>query len=53
MWRDFNYAMLKHLDETYDGIIFVPMTVVNPQYFEEIIGRSIAAGSKKLVKKIV
>lgn len=39
MWRDFNYAMLKHLDETYDGIIIVPMTVVNPQYFEEIIGR--------------
>ncbi|MGO4184438.1 AAA family ATPase [Paenibacillus sp. TAF43_2] len=46
MWRDFNYAMLKHLDETYDGIIIVPMTVVNPQYFEEIIGRLRGDGVK-------
>src|SRR5690606_15132611 len=26
-------------DLEYDGIIIVPMTIVNPQYFEEIVGR--------------
>lgn len=39
MWRDFNYAMLKHIDREYDGIVIVPMTVVNPSYFEETVGR--------------
>jgi len=39
MWREFNYVMLKHLDETYDGLIIAPMTIVNPQYFDEIVGR--------------
>ncbi|MEV5024584.1 AAA family ATPase [Paenibacillus sp. LPE1-1-1.1] len=39
MWRDMNYAMLKHLDEDYDGIIIVPMTLVDPPFFDEIVGR--------------
>lgn len=39
MWRDFNYSMLKYISSTFDGIIIVPMTVVNPDYFQEIIGR--------------
>ncbi|WP_179090330.1 AAA family ATPase [Paenibacillus sp. FSL H8-0548] len=39
MWRECNYQMLKHLDETYEGIVIAPMTIVNPQYFDEIIGR--------------
>ncbi|WP_169082911.1 AAA family ATPase [Paenibacillus sp. PL91] len=39
MWREINYAMLKHLDETYDGIVIAPMTIVNPTYFDEIVGR--------------
>ncbi|WP_077736803.1 tunicamycin resistance ATP-binding TmrB [Bacillus sonorensis] len=39
LWRDFNYSMLSYLADTYSGIIIVPMTIVNPGYFEEIIGR--------------
>ncbi|OBZ17044.1 tunicamycin resistance protein [Bacillus sp. FJAT-26390] len=39
MWREMNYAMLKYLDESYDGMIIAPMTIVNPQYFDEIVGR--------------
>lgn len=39
MWRDFNYAMLRHIGERYEGTVIIPMTVVNPQYFEELAGR--------------
>lgn len=38
MWREFNYSMLKYIDHEYAGIIIVPMTIVNPKYFDEIIG---------------
>lgn len=37
MWREINFSMLKYLGENYKGIIIAPMTIVNPQYFEEII----------------
>jgi hypothetical protein len=39
MWREFNYSMLKYITNKHDGIIIVPMTITNPQYFEEIIGK--------------
>ncbi|MCZ8535380.1 AAA family ATPase [Psychrobacillus psychrodurans] len=39
IWRELNYTTLKYIDREYDGIIIVPMTLVNPQYFEEIVGR--------------
>ena len=39
IWREFNYKTLKHLYSEYNGIIIIPMTIVNPQYYEEIIGR--------------
>lgn len=39
MWREINYTMLKEIHEQYDGTIIVPMTIVHPQYFHEIIGR--------------
>ena len=39
LWREFNYKMLKMLAEQYDGVIIVPMTLVNPDYFTEIVSR--------------
>lgn len=39
MWREFNYTMLKHIRDEYNGIIIVPMTIVSPQYFDDIIGK--------------
>ncbi|OMI29051.1 tunicamycin resistance protein [Bacillus haynesii] len=39
LWREFNYSMLSCLSDTYSGILIVPMTIVNPGYFEEMIGR--------------
>ena len=38
-WRLFNYGMLKYLSVAYDGTLLVPMTLVNRQYYDEIIGR--------------
>lgn len=43
-WRLFNYEMLKYLSVSYDGIILAPMTLVNPQYYDEIIGRLVKEG---------
>jgi len=37
IWRELNYTTLKYIDSEYNGIIIVPMTIVNPQYFEEIV----------------
>lgn len=44
LWREINYKMLKLISDKYDGVIIVPMTLVNPQYYDEIIGRLIADG---------
>lgn len=37
MWREFNFSMLKYINGNYKGIVIVPMTVVNPQYFKDIV----------------
>ncbi|MGP4040956.1 AAA family ATPase [Gracilibacillus sp. D59] len=39
MWRESNYTILKYIDSEYDGVIIVPMTIVDPQYFEELVGK--------------
>lgn len=43
-WRSVNYDMLKMISDRYDGPIIVPMTLVNPRYFDEIVGRLRADG---------
>lgn len=44
MWREINYSMIKAMYEEFEGTIIIPMTVVNLQYYNEIIGRLRAAG---------
>lgn len=39
LWRELNYSLLRSRYEEYDGTIIVPMTVVNRQYFSEIVVR--------------
>lgn len=39
MWREFTYSMLKYINSGYEGTIIVPMTMVNPRYFHEIVGK--------------
>ena len=38
MWRTFNQSVLTYINKEYKGVIIVPMTIVNPVYFSEIIG---------------
>ena len=44
IWRELNFTTLKYIDSEYKGTILVPMTIVNPQYFEEIVGKLRADG---------
>ncbi|NGZ77687.1 AAA family ATPase [Saccharibacillus alkalitolerans] len=37
-WREINLSMLSLLAKEHSGPIIVPMTLVNPAYFEELIG---------------
>lgn len=37
-WRELNCTFIKHIEEQYEGILIIPMTIVNPQYFHEIVG---------------
>jgi adenylate kinase family enzyme len=39
IWRDTNYSLLKQVTNSYKGVIIVPMTLTNEEYFKEIIGR--------------
>lgn len=41
LWCEFNYKILKMIDEKYDGTVIVPMTIVNKDYYNEIIQRLI------------
>lgn len=36
-WREMNVSMLQMLSREFEGVIIVPMTIVNPQYFNEIL----------------
>lgn len=63
LWREFNYKMLKMICDNYDGTVIVPMTLVNPDYYDEIVNRLISdgvalrhfilyAGKETLVKRL-
>lgn len=63
MWRDFNYEMLKYMSNSYSGVIIVPMTITDSQYFNEIVGRlrldrievkhfSLMASKETLIKRL-
>lgn len=43
-WKIFNYSTLKEIHEKYSGTIIVPMTIISPQYYNEIIKRQIDDG---------
>ena len=37
-WRQINFLMLKKLTEIHNGLIIVPMTLINENYIDEILG---------------
>jgi hypothetical protein len=38
MWRELNFPIIKYIEHKYDGVLIIPMTLVNSQYFNEIVG---------------
>jgi len=44
LWRQMNAEMLKLLASSHDGLIIVPMTLVNREYYDEIITAIIDSG---------
>ncbi|MEJ8302737.1 AAA family ATPase [Saccharibacillus sacchari] len=44
IWREINVSLLGDLAREYPGTIIVPMTLVNPDYFEELVGQLRAQG---------
>lgn len=39
MWREITYSTLAYLERNHGGIILVPMTVTEPLYYWETVGR--------------
>lgn len=37
MWRELNFSLIKHIKDSYEGVLIIPMTIVKPEYFREII----------------
>lgn len=44
IWRTINYDIIKYLHDNYNGCFIIPMTIVNPDYFNQIIGRLMQGG---------
>ncbi len=38
VWREFTYQGLRYVAENFAGAIIVPMTVVNPLYYDQTVG---------------
>lgn len=38
IWRELNFRLIKDIEEKYDGVLIIPMTMVNPKYFDDIVG---------------
>jgi len=44
LWRETNHNLINLISANYNGTLIIPMTLVNPAYFEEIIGKLKADG---------
>ena len=39
LWRKINYEYIEYMYRNFDGHIIIPMTIVNSNYYQEIIGK--------------
>lgn len=44
VWREFTYKSLRYVSENFSGVIIVPMTVVNPLYYDQTVGMLLKEG---------
>ncbi|MDD6795311.1 MAG: AAA family ATPase [Clostridiaceae bacterium] len=41
IWRNINYEIIKYMYHNYNGTLIIPMTIVNKEYYNDIIGNLI------------
>ena len=46
LWRKMNYELISLISSVYSGTLIIPMTLVNPTYYDEIVGKLKADGLK-------
>jgi broad-specificity NMP kinase len=46
LWRLLNFEVIKNLHSHYNGILLIPMTLYDRNYFDEIIGKLLSHGIK-------
>jgi hypothetical protein len=44
LWRELTYESLRYVAQNYTGTIIVPMTVINPEYYDQTVGALIKTG---------
>jgi len=44
LWREINYGMIASMAAHYEGVVIIPMTLINDQYYDEIITKLIEDG---------
>lgn len=48
LWREINYKLISLIASRYEGTVIVPMTLVNPDYYDEIVEKLKAEGHNVL-----
>ena len=46
IWRSVNYKIIKHMHDNYNGMLIIPMTIINIDYYNQIIGDLVGDGVK-------
>ena len=46
IWRSINFEIIKYLNYNFNGHLIIPMTIINPDYFCDIIGNLKKQGIK-------
>ncbi|MFW2491951.1 AAA family ATPase [Clostridium chromiireducens] len=44
IWRSINYQIIKHMHDNYNGVLIIPMTITDINYYNQIIGQLIENG---------
>jgi deoxyadenosine/deoxycytidine kinase len=44
IWRSVNYQIIKYMYDNYNGVLIIPMTITNIDYYNQIIGNLIEDG---------
>jgi hypothetical protein len=46
LWRLFNHEIISDIRRSYNGVLIIPMTIIRPSYYRELIGLLREGGAK-------